>query len=61
MHIGQHIELTAQVSALGHTAYPGDQGVVKGIHTDGLLTVRMDNGRTQFPHRDEVDVLDDAR
>lgn len=48
------IELTAEVTALGHTHHEGDHGVVQEVHTGGLLTVRMDDGRTQFPHTNET-------
>lgn len=58
MHVGSRIELIAQVEAFGRVAEVGDQGVVQEIHTGGLLTVRMDDGRPQFPHRNEVTVLD---
>jgi len=61
MNVGQRIELTARIEALGNTAYPGDQGTVEGVHDGGgILTVRMDNGRTHFPTRDEVTALPDA-
>ncbi|MEY9961505.1 hypothetical protein [Streptacidiphilus sp. MAP5-52] len=57
MNVGQRVELTARIEALGNTAYPGDQGTVEGVHSGGSLTVRMDNGRTHFPTRDEVTAL----
>ncbi|MEU2287863.1 hypothetical protein ABZ614_39170 [Streptomyces sp. NPDC013178] len=57
MNVGQRIELTTRIESLGNTARPGDQGTVEGVHTDGYLTVRMDNGRPQFPRTDEVIVL----
>ncbi|MDV9190941.1 hypothetical protein R6L23_22465 [Streptomyces sp. SR27] len=53
--VGSRIELTATVTALGHTAHPGEQGTVQGTDPDGCLIVRMDNGRPAFPHRDEVE------
>jgi hypothetical protein len=59
MHIGQRIQLTTRIEALGHAAYAGDQGTVRGIHSDGLFTVRMDDGRTQFPSREEFTTLPD--
>ncbi|MCX5055093.1 hypothetical protein [Streptomyces sp. NBC_00474] len=50
------ITLTADVEALGHRHQAGDRGTVQGTHAGGYLTVRMDDGRTAFPTRDEVDV-----
>ncbi|KOU99107.1 hypothetical protein [Streptomyces sp. XY533] len=52
--VGSRIELTAPVTALGHTAHEGEQGTVQGTDPDGYLIVRMDDGRHSFPHRDEV-------
>lgn len=57
---GQRIKLTADVEALGTRHHKGDQGVIEEVHTGGHLTVRMDNGRPQFPTRDEVDALPDG-
>ncbi|MFH8520295.1 hypothetical protein ACH4CE_35530 [Streptomyces gelaticus] len=54
MRVGQRVELTATISALGTTARPGDQGVIREVHVSGHLTVRMDDGRVQFPTLDEV-------
>jgi hypothetical protein len=51
---GDCVELVAPVTALGHTAHPGDMGRVEEVHTGGLMTVRLENGRHTFPHRDEV-------
>lgn len=51
---GDRVELTVDVTALGHTARAGSQGEVKGVHTGGHLTVVFDDGRTNFPTRDEV-------
>lgn len=51
---GDRVELTTDVAALGHTARAGTQGRVEEVHTSGHLTVRFDNGRTNFPTRDEV-------
>ncbi|WP_432034468.1 hypothetical protein [Streptomyces antibioticus] len=53
-HHGDRIELTTTVTALGHTAHPGEQGTVQSSDPDGYLIVRMDNGRTTFPHEGEV-------
>lgn len=58
MHVGIRIELTARIEAFGRVAEAGDQGVIQEKHTGGLLTVRMDDGRPQFPSRDEVTVPD---
>jgi hypothetical protein len=55
VRVGQRIELTAEVESLGETGRPGDQGTVTGVHAGGHLTVRMDNGRPQFPRTDEVE------
>lgn len=55
MHVGQRVQLTKQMTALGSTARPGDQGTVKGAGRKGdHLIVKMDNGRTHFPRQDEV-------
>ncbi len=51
---GDRVELTADVSALGQTHRTGDRGEVLESHTDGYLTVRFADGRTNFPHADEV-------
>ncbi|MFE1576247.1 hypothetical protein [Streptomyces fradiae] len=60
MHpVGSRIELTATVTALGHTAHVGEQGTVQGSDPDGYLIVRMDNGRTTFPHVGEVEPVND--
>lgn len=55
MRFGDRVELTTKIESLGNTAEAGDQGTVTGVHSGGYLTVRMDNGRTQFPSTDEVD------
>lgn len=60
MNVGQRIELLAEVTAFDRTARIGDQGVIQKTHADGRLTVRMDDGRQQFPHRDQVAVLEPA-
>ncbi|MFF6903375.1 hypothetical protein [Streptomyces hydrogenans] len=54
MRVGQRVQLTSAIDALGATAHPGDQGVIREVHVSGHLTVRMDNGRDQFPTLDEV-------
>lgn len=54
---GQKIQLTADITALGTRHHTGDQGTVEEIHTDGHLTARMDDGRRQFPHTTEVNVV----
>ncbi|MFJ9149115.1 hypothetical protein ACIRP7_13800 [Streptomyces sp. NPDC102270] len=51
---GDHVELTAEVTALGHTAQPGEMGEVEEVHTGGLMTVRLESGRRTCLHRDEV-------
>lgn len=51
---GNRIELTTDVTALGHTHQAGDRGTVQELHSDGYLTVRMDDGRPQFPHAEET-------
>ncbi|MFJ9101152.1 hypothetical protein ACIRJM_22105 [Streptomyces sp. NPDC102405] len=51
---GDHVELVAEVTALGYTARPGEMGEVEEVHTGGLMTVRLENGRRTFPYRDEV-------
>ncbi|WP_158717550.1 hypothetical protein [Streptomyces sp. NRRL WC-3744] len=51
---GIRITLTIDVDALGTRHRAGDQGTVEEVHTDGHLTVRMDNGRRNFPTHDEV-------
>lgn len=54
MLVGARIELTARIDAMGFTAHPGEQGVIQELHTNGQYIVRMDNGRTQFPRRNEM-------
>ena len=51
---GTRITLTADIEALGTRHRAGDHGTVEEIHTDGHLTVRMDDGRRNFPAHDEV-------
>ncbi|MFJ4633586.1 hypothetical protein [Streptomyces sp. NPDC088847] len=51
---GDRITLTTDIEALGTRHQAGDQGTVEGVHTDGHLTVRMDDGRRNFPTHDEV-------
>ncbi|WP_331726021.1 hypothetical protein [Streptomyces sp. NBC_00470] len=51
------VELTADVEALSVRSRRGERGSVEEVHAGGYLTVRMDNGRPQFPRCDEVDVL----
>ncbi|KMS74214.1 hypothetical protein ACM01_14945 [Streptomyces viridochromogenes] len=58
--IGQRIELTTDMESLGHKHKAGDQGRVEELHTGGHLTVRMDNGRPQFPRTGEYTVLPDT-
>ena len=47
-HERKRIELTTQVTSLGNTARPGEQGTVNGLGADRILTVQMDNGRPHF-------------
>ncbi|MFD7867599.1 hypothetical protein [Streptomyces sp. NPDC059783] len=61
MHVGARIELTARIQAFDRVAEIGDQGVIQEMHTGGHLTVRMDDGRPQFPRRNEVTVIPDDR
>lgn len=56
---GDRIQLATDMESLGTSAHKGDQGTVTGVHAGGYLTVRMDDGRTQFPRTTEVDVLPD--
>lgn len=51
---GTRIQLTSDIEALGTRHKAGDQGTVEGVHTGGNLTVRMDDGRPNFPSQDEV-------
>ncbi|MFI8343962.1 hypothetical protein ACIF8W_28375 [Streptomyces sp. NPDC085639] len=51
---GDRVTLTTDIEALGTRHKAGDQGTVEELHTGGHLTVRMDDGRTNFPTRDEV-------
>nr|MDT0521296.1 hypothetical protein [Streptomyces sp. DSM 41633] len=51
---GDRITLTTDIEALGTRHSAGDQGTVEEVHTGGHLTVRMDDGRTNFPAQDEV-------
>ncbi|MFD5415234.1 hypothetical protein [Streptomyces nojiriensis] len=60
MHVGARIELTTRIEAFGRVAEIGDQGVIQEMHTGGHLTVRMDDGRPQFPRHDEVTVIADG-
>ncbi|UXX98041.1 hypothetical protein N7U49_47955 (plasmid) [Streptomyces sp. AD2-2] len=48
---GTRITLTADIEALGTRHRTGDHGTVDEVHTDGHLTVRMDDGRRNFPTR----------
>lgn len=58
---GTRIELTTDVHALGTRHHAGDQGTVTGYDAmDGSLTVRMDDGRPQFPRTDEARALPPA-
>ncbi|MFI7008906.1 hypothetical protein [Streptomyces sp. NPDC050145] len=56
--VGDRVELAADVHALGVTHRRGARGIVREVHTGGHLTLRMSDGRVQFPHRDEVTVID---
>ncbi|MFF3019721.1 hypothetical protein [Streptomyces sp. NPDC057939] len=51
---GDRITLTNDIEALGTRHSAGEQGTVEAMHTGGYLTVRMDDGRTNFPSQDEV-------
>jgi hypothetical protein len=53
--IGDRIELTVTVEALGTRHQAGDRGTVQGVDPGGYLIARMDDGRTAFPHRDETE------
>lgn len=57
---GEKVELTVDVDSLGTRHRAGDRGEVTGVHADGYLTVRMDDGRAQFPRAGEVDVVSDG-
>jgi hypothetical protein len=52
--VNDRVELTTDVHALGVTHRRGARGTVRKVHAGGYLTVRMSDGRVQFPHRDEV-------
>ncbi|MDJ0385234.1 hypothetical protein [Streptomyces sp. G-G2] len=51
---GDRITLTTDIEALGTRHQAGAQGTVEEVHTGGHLTVRMDDGSTNFPTRDGV-------
>ncbi|MFH8470945.1 hypothetical protein [Streptomyces sp. NPDC017991] len=51
---GSRIKLITDIEALGARHRAGDLGTVEEVHTGGYLTVRMDDGRPNFPTRDEV-------
>lgn len=51
---GDRVTLTTDIEALGTRHQAGAQGTVEEVHTGGHLTVRMDDGRRNFPTRDEV-------
>ncbi|MEO3976735.1 hypothetical protein [Streptomyces sp. CAU 1734] len=51
---GDGVKLTAEVTALGHTAQPGEAGVVEEVHAGGLMTIRLESGRRTFPQPSEV-------
>jgi hypothetical protein len=53
--VGDRIELTTDIHALNTRHQAGQQGTVQAMDPDGYLTVRMDDGRTAFPHHTEVD------
>ena len=59
MRRGTRIELTTDMESLGHKHQAGDTGTVEELHTGGHMTARMDDGRTQFPHKDEAVELPD--
>lgn len=48
---GDRVTLTTDIEALGTRHKAGDQGTVEELHTGGHLTVRMDDGRRNFPPR----------
>ncbi|MER7750250.1 hypothetical protein ABT013_33840 [Streptomyces bacillaris] len=51
---GTRIKLTTDIQAGGTRHKAGAEGTVEKTHTGGDLTVRMDDGRTTFPSKDEV-------
>jgi len=53
--VGDRIELTVTVEALGTRHQAGDRGTVQGSDPDGYLIARMDDGRTAFPRHDETE------
>ncbi|MFJ3817781.1 hypothetical protein [Streptomyces sp. NPDC090056] len=53
---GKRVTLTTGIEALGTRHRAGEQGTVTEVHTEGHLTVRMDDGRENFPTQDEVDI-----
>jgi hypothetical protein len=54
MHVGQRVQLTTTITALGHTAQEGEQGYIRGVHTGGYFTVRLDSGRETWPTATEI-------
>ncbi|MFH8470017.1 hypothetical protein [Streptomyces sp. NPDC017991] len=51
---GSRITLTTDIEALGTRHRAGDRGTIEEVHAGGHLTVRMDDGRPNFPTEDEV-------
>jgi hypothetical protein len=55
---GQRVQLTTDIEAVGTRHQAGEQGTVHSSdRTDGYLIVRMDDGRTNFPHTSETRTL----
>ncbi|MFB8044159.1 hypothetical protein ACFC8F_23095 [Streptomyces hydrogenans] len=54
MRVGQRVQLTATITALGYTAHAGQEGEITGVHTDGYFTVRLDTGRETWPTSAEI-------
>ncbi|MFF4410150.1 hypothetical protein [Streptomyces sp. NPDC001404] len=51
---GNRVTLTTDIEAAGTRHCAGEHGTVEQVHVDGYLTVRMDDGRRNFPTRNEV-------
>jgi len=56
--VNQRIKLTADIHTPDTAHKAGQQGTVRAVHADGSLTVRMDDGRTNFPQLGEYIPVD---
>jgi hypothetical protein len=55
--VGDRIQLTTTITALGTTHHPGDRGVIEAWEVGQPYILRMDDGRPQFADRHEFTIL----